>query len=169
MLFRFEKIQNDFQEKIKNWIKAYEETYPAFNLYPVATREEQEYLDEKFLDLTRGLEAYYKRKFDKNDKNRIPLDQKIKCIIEPFKEIIENGDNLRNLRCKIMHTRNHLTHFNRNVNPQVAEGKDLWPLYLKTELLFQLLFLWSIGFSLEDIESIVANYPPIQRKIKLQL
>ena len=170
MLFGFGKIQSDFQEKIKNWIGAYEKTYPAFNLYFSAKREEQRYLDEKFLTLTRGLDTYYIRIF--GDCRSVPLGQRIKCIIEPFKEIIGNEDNRRNLICKIKCTRNDLTHCNRlfiDVNSQAAEARRLWRLYLKTELLFQLLFLWSIGFSLEDINSIVANYPQIQCKINLQL
>ena len=167
MLLGFAKIQSDVEKKIKNWIGAYEETYPAFDLYFSAKRDEQRYLDEKFLTLTRGLEAYHKRKFDEN--RSVPLDQRIKCIIELFKEIIENEDNRRNLICKIVSTRRDLTHSNLDLDPQTPEGKDLWPLYLKTELLFQLLLLWSIGFSLEDINSIVANCPQIQWKFNQQL
>ena len=168
MLLGFAKIQNDgdVEKTIKNWIGAYKETYPAFDLYFSAKTREQPYLDVKFLTLARGLEAYHKRKFDEGS---VPLDQRIKCIIEPFKEIIGNEDNRRNLICKIMNTRNDLTHSNLDVNPQTAEGKDLWHLYLKTELLFQLLLLWSIGFSLEDINSIVANCPQIQWKFNQQL
>ena len=166
MLLGFAKIQSDFQEKIKNWIGAYEETYPAFDLYFSAKRDEQRHLDEKFLTLARGLEAYHKRKFDEGF---VPLDQRIKCIIEPFKEIIGNEGNRRNLICKIMNTRNDLTHSNLDLDPQTAVGIDLWPLCLKTELIFQLLFLWSIGFSLEDINSIVANCPQIQWKFNQQL
>ena len=166
MLFGFGKIQSDVEKKVKNWIKTYEETYPAFDLFFSAKMGEQPYLDVRFLTLARGLEAYHKRQFDEGS---VPLDQRIKCIIEPFKEIIGNEDNRRNLICKIMNTRNDLTHSNLDVNPQTAEGKDLWHLYLKTELLFQLLLLWSIGFSLEDINSIVANCPQIQWKFNQQL
>ena len=163
MLFGFGKIQNDVEKKIKNWIKTYEETYPAFDLYFSAKTGEQPYLDVKFLTLVRGLEAYHKRKFDEGS---VPLDQRIRCIIEPFKEIIGDRDKRNNLVCKIANTRNDLTHSNLDLNPQTAEDKDLWHLYLKTELLFQLLLLWSIGFSLDDINSIVANCPQIQWKLR---
>ena len=166
VLLGFAKIQSDVEKKIKNWMGAYKETYPAFDLYFSAKMGEEPYLDVKFLTLARGLEAYHKRQFDEGS---VPLDQRIKCIIEPFKEIIGNEDNRRNLICKIMNTRNDLTHSNLDVNPQTAEGKDLWPLYLKTELLFQLLLLWSIGFSLEDINSIVANCRQFQWKLNQQL
>ena len=167
MLLGFAKIQSDVEKKIKNWIGAYEETYPAFDLYFSAKRDEQRYLDEKFLTLTRGLEAYHKRKFDEN--RSVPLDQRIKCIIELFKEIIGNEDNQRNLICKIVSTRRDLTHSNLDLAPQTAIGIDLWPLCLKTELIFQLLLLWSIGFSLEDINSIVANCRQLQWRLNQQL
>ena len=166
MLFGFGKIQSDVEKKIKNWIKAYEETDPAFDLYFSAKTGGQSYLDDKFLTLARGLEAYHKRKFDERF---VPLDQRIKCIIEPFKEIIGNEENRRNLICKIIDTRNDLTHSNLDLISQTAEDRDLWTLYLKTELIFQLLLLWSIGFSLEDINSVVANCGQLQWKLNQQL
>ena len=166
MLFGFGKIQSDVQEKIKNWIETYEETYPAFDLYFSAKTGEQPYLDVNFLTLARGLEAYHKRKFDERS---VALDQRIRCIIEPFKEIIGDEDERSNLICKIANTRNDLTHSNLDLNPQITDDKDLWTLYLKVELLFQLLLLWSIGFSLEDINSIVANCRQLQWKLNQQL
>ncbi len=166
MLFGFGKIQSDVEKKIKNWIKAYEETDPAFDLYFSAKTGGQSYLDDKFLTLARGLEAYHKRKFDERF---VPLDQRIKCIIEPFKEILGNEENRRNLICKIIDTRNDLTHSNLDLISQTAEDRDLWTLYLKTELIFQLLLLWSIGFSLEDINSVVANCGQLQWKLNQQL
>ena len=166
MLFGFGKIQSDVEKKIKNWIKAYKKTDPAFDLYFSVTTGGQTYLNEKFLTLARGLEAYHKRKFDEGF---VPLNQRIKCIIEPFKEIIGSEENRRNLICKIMDTRNDLTHSNLDLISQTAEDRDLWTLYLKTELIFQLLLLWSIGFSLEDINSIVANCGQLQWKLNQQL
>ncbi len=173
MLFGFGKIQSDAQKKIKNWIGVYEETYPAFDLYFSAQRVEQRYLDEKFLTLTRGLEAYHKRKYDKARKHkRRRLKQRIKCIIErlPFKEIIGNDENRRDLICKIKKMRNDLTHSDSKLDLKTDdEFKDLAVLCFKTELIFQLLLLDSIGFSLEDINSIVANCRQLQWKLNQQL
>ena len=143
MLLRFGKIQNDAEERINKWIKAYEQIDPAFDLYFSAKRGEQQYLDEKFLTLIRGLEAYHKRKFDGR---RIPLKQRIKGIIEPFKDIIGDENKRSNLIDKIVETRNDLTHSNLDLNLQTAKGKILWYLCLKMELLFQLHFLHLIGF-----------------------
>ena len=201
MLLGFAKIQSDVEKKIKNWIGAYEETYPAFDLYFSAKRDEQRYLDEKFLTLTRGLEAYHKRKFDEKrmddakfgelvenivnqcleehrkwlngvlkHANKVSLRKRLKDIIEPFKEVIGNGAKRGKLIGRIVDERNGLTHANPDFNLKTAdEVKDLWPLYLKTELIFQLLLLWSIGFSLEDINSIVTNCRQLQWRLNQQL
>ena len=164
MLFGFGKIQNDAEEKINKWIKAYEQIDPAFNLYFSAKRGEQQYLDEKFLTLIRGLEAYHKRKFD--GRLNIPLKQRIKGIIEPFKDIIGDESKRDSLIDKIVKTRNDLTHSNLDLNPQTAKSKILWYLCLKMELLFQLHFLHLIGFNREEIDSIVANSPQIRWKLR---
>ena len=201
MLFGFGRIQSDVQKKIKNWIEAYEETYPAFDLYFSAKRDEQRHLDEKFLTLARGLEAYHNRKFDEKrmddaefdelvenivnqcpeehrkwlngvlkHANKVSLRKRLKDIIEPFKEVIGNGTKRGKLIGRIVDDRNGLTHANPDFNLKTAdEVKDLWTLYLKTELIFQLLLLWSIGFSLEDINSIVANCGQLQWKLNQQL
>ena len=164
MLFGFGKIQNDAEEKINKWIKAYEQIDPAFDLYFSAKRGEQQYLDEKFLTLIRGLEAYHKRKFD--GRLNIPLKQRIKGIIEPFKDIIGDESKRDSLIDKIVKTRNDLTHSNLDLNPQTAKSKILWYLCLKMELLFQLHFLHLIGFNREEIDSIVANSPQIRWKLR---
>ena len=164
MLFGFGKIQNDAEERINKWIKAYKQIDPAFDLYFSAKRGEQQYLDEKFLTLIRGLEAYHKRKFDR--RLYIPLKQRIKGIIEPFKDIIGDESKRGSLIDKIVKTRNDLTHSNLDLNPQPAKSKNLWHLCLKMELLFQLHFLQLIGFSREEIDSIVANSPQIRWKLR---
>ena len=95
--------------------------------------------------------------------------RELSALLNHFKEILGNEENRRNLICKIMDTRNDLTHSNLDLISQTAEDRDLWTLYLKTELIFQLLLLWSIGFSLEDINSVVANCGQLQWKLNQQL
>ena len=165
MLFGFGKIQNDAEEKINKWIKAYEPIDPAFDLYFSAKRGEQQYLDEKFLTLIRGLEAYHKRKFD--GRLNIPLKQRIKGIIEPFKDIIGDESKRDSLIDKIVKTRNDLTHSNLDLNPQTAKSKILWYLCLKMELLFQLHFLHLIGFNREQIDSLLADSISLRQRSQL--
>ena len=79
MLFGFGKIQSDVQEKIKNWMEAYEKVAPALDLYFLAKMGMQTYLEARFLALAQGLEAYHRR-----TSNQKQMDE------AEFKELIDN-------------------------------------------------------------------------------
>ena len=79
MLFKFKEIQNDAERIINNWIDAYEQIAPAFNLYFLAKMGAQTYLEERFSTLVQGLEAYHRR--TSNEKQMAEVD---------FEELIEN-------------------------------------------------------------------------------
>ena len=61
MLFGFGKIQSDVQEKIKNWMEAYEKVAPALDLYFLAKMGAQPSWEARFLALAQGLEVYHRR------------------------------------------------------------------------------------------------------------
>lgn len=61
MLFNFGAIKNDAQLVINNWLNAYEDLYPALNLYFSTKAGAQKYLQGKFLALAQGLETYHRR------------------------------------------------------------------------------------------------------------
>ena len=148
MLFGFEKIQNDAEGVINNWIDAYEKITPAFNLYFLAKMGLQTYLEERFLALAQGLEAYY------HDDRK--LREKIKEFIEPF-EVIGDEDKRGKLVNEIVNTRNYLTHHNPKKESKASKGKDLGTLCLKMEWLFQHHFLQLIGFSREQIDTLLTK------------
>ena len=159
-LFEFEQIQNDPEKVINNWIKSYKQYDSAFRLYFLAKMGEQTYLEERFLTLVQGLEAYHQR-----ISNNMILKDRLKSIIKPFRDLFGNKEKREKLIKKIVDTRNYLTHHNPSKESKAAKGQDLWVLCEKMEALFQLHFLQLIGFSQEDINSIVDH----QLKRKLQL
>jgi len=61
MLFNFRAITDDAQEVFNKWLDAYEDLYPALNLYFSTKAGAQKYLDGKFLALAHGLETYHRR------------------------------------------------------------------------------------------------------------
>ena len=160
MLFKFKKIQNDAEEIINNWIKSYEQYDSAFRLYFLAKTGEQTYLEERFLTLVQGLEAYHQRIISK----RVDLKDRIKSIIKPFKDLIGADANQQALIDSIVHTRHYLTHHNPSREPRAEKGVNLWPLCMKMELLLELHFLQLMGFSREKIDSIIDNCPELKRK-----
>lgn len=98
--------------------------------------------------------------------NEINLRKRLKRIIEPFKEKLGNNKERNKLMRKIVDTRNYLTHYSENLKASAAQGKELWVLCQKMEIIFQLHFLKVIGFSDEEISSVIENCYPLKRKIK---
>ena len=98
--------------------------------------------------------------------NEVSLRSRLKKIIEPFKEVIGNEEKRSGLINSIVITRNYLTHYDPSLESKAAKGADLSTLCHKMELLFQLHFLQLIGFSREEIDSIVANCRSLQWKLK---
>ena len=197
-LFEFKEIQNDAGRIISNWIEAYEQIAPTFNLYFLAKMGMQTYLEERFMALVQGLEAYHRRTSDEKrmdeaefkeliddliDRcpqkrkewlkgklrygNEVSLRHRLKNLIEPFEDVIAEWQKPKGLIDKIVNTRNYLTHYDLSLESKAAKDEELWPLCLKMELLLQLHFLRLIGFSYEQIDSLLANSIPLRRKLGL--
>ena len=196
-LFEFREIQTEAATIITNWIEAYETIAPALNLYFLAKMGMQTYLEERFMALVQGLEAFHRRTCDEKrmdksqfdelvknliDKcpveheewlatklvygNELSLRKRLKRIVKPFKDIIGNKTKRNNLINRILNTRNYLTHYDLSLESEAVKGEELGALCLKMELLFQLHILKFIGFSREQIDSIVANCPQIRWKLQ---
>mgnify|MGYP001192619506 CR=1 FL=1 len=97
--------------------------------------------------------------------NEINLRKRLKRIIEPFKDKLGSSKERRKLLKKIVDTRNYLTHHSENLKDNAADGKELWSLCQKMEVIFQLLLLKVVGFSNEEIESLIENCYPLKQKI----
>ena len=195
MLFEFKHIQKDAQMIINKWMQGYEQSAPAFHLYFLARMRTQTYLEERFLTLAQGLEAYHRSISDetqmeavefeelvKNIINRCPeenrdwleqrlmhtndlsLRNRIKKMIEPFNSIFGNKGKRNALVNEIVETRNRLTHFGLSLEPSAATVQSLEYLCLKMELLFELHFLLLLGFSKEEVDSIIADCSKLRRK-----
>lgn len=98
--------------------------------------------------------------------NEINLGKRLKRIIEPFKDKLGNSKERSKLLRKIVDTRNYLTHYSESLKDNAADGKELWNLCQKMEVIFQLHFLKVVGFNHDEIESVVENCYPLKQKIK---
>ncbi|HIF9264547.1 TPA: HEPN domain-containing protein [Photobacterium damselae] len=97
--------------------------------------------------------------------NEINLGKRLKRIIEPFKDKLGSSKERSKLLRKIVDTRNYLTHYSENLKDNAADGEELWELCQKMEVIFQLHFLKVVGFSDEEIESVVENSYLLKQKI----
>ena len=196
MLFGFSDIRDNAEGMINKWIESYEDYRNAFDLYFLAQLKPQLSLEVKFLTLAQGLEVYHRKPNEDNEideelvaslidccpedkqkwlKNRleypdrISLRERVKELINSFKEIFGNSKERNKLAYKIAVTRNYLTHYDPKSEPNAAKGEDLHVLCLKMELLFELHFLKLTGFTPEKIQSIADKCHKLRWKRSLSL
>ena len=196
-LFKYERIQDDAEKIICNWIDAYEQIAPAFDLYFLAQMRTQPSLEATFLTLTTGLEAFHRRISDEKHMDEVEFKEIRKTLVNecPKRERnwfaqklnYANELTLRNriekmiepfnrfidnerkvgLIDSIVNTRNYLTHYDLNLESKAAKGQDLHTISLKVEALFQLHFLKLIGFNDQEIDDIADEYSDIKRKFDM--
>jgi hypothetical protein len=63
------------------------------------------------------------------------------------------------------HSRNYFTHYDPKQKAKAADGQDLWALYCKAYVLFQLHILYGLGFDDGAIAKLVEENNPIQEKL----
>jgi len=98
--------------------------------------------------------------------NEISLSQRIKRLIEPYKEKFGSSDKRKKLINDIVNTRNYFTHYSKCLEEKAVTGKDLYYICLKMEAIFQLHLLQQFDFDESKIEKILQNNYRFQRKIK---
>ena len=96
---------------------------------------------------------------------KLTLRQRIKQLVEPFKELYGSDEQRNELIGKIVTTRNYLTHYDSKLKEKSAQGNELYNISIKLESLFQLHFLKLIGLELGQIENIVAKNNSLRNKI----
>lgn len=97
--------------------------------------------------------------------NELSLSQRIKKIIDPFKDLVGNSGERSKLIRAIVNTRNYLTHYNESLEADATKGKDLWPLCEKMEAIFQLHLLDVLSFTKEKIAAVHENSRDLQQKL----
>jgi len=99
--------------------------------------------------------------------NELSLRQRIKRIIEPFKDLLgESNKERKTLIKKIVDTRNYLTHYDQSLEKEAASGRDLWLLCRKMEGIFQLHLLQVLDFTPEEISSMLDENYELRRKLR---
>lgn len=98
--------------------------------------------------------------------NELPLRRRLKQIIEPFKNYIGDNGACKSFVSSIVDTRNYLTHYDESNKGSVVRGKDLWPLCLKMEAIFQLHLLKILGFTNKEIDSVFQNSFDLKSKFQ---
>ena len=98
--------------------------------------------------------------------NELSLRQRIKRIIEPFKQFVGNEIQRDKLIGSIADTRNYLTHYDESLKAKAASGDKLIHLYRKMEAIFQLRVLQELGFTQTEIKSVLDKSNNLRKKLE---
>jgi len=98
--------------------------------------------------------------------NEVSLGNRIKKIIEPFKEILGSNKERNKLIRDIVNTRNYLTHYDNSLESVAVKGRNLLMLCFKMEAIFQLHLLQMLGFTETEIKSVFENSYELKQKFK---
>ena len=189
MLFGFEEKQNRAESLINKWLQNYERTAPAFDLYFLAKAGTLPTLNLQFLTLAQALEAFHRKtsreihmnedEFEEirralvkkcpkrerdwfaqklNYANELTLRNRFEKMTEPFSNFM-CGESRPRLIDKIVKTRHYLTHYDSDLESEIAKGEVMQFLCYKMNALFRLHFLKLIGFNEPEIDAIVDECP----------
>ena len=158
MLFKFEKIQSNPELIVNKWIEVCEDIRPALDLY--LTAQKQQYLTQKFLNLAqsleayhKGVEAYHKRTSGKKPSKGMILKKRLMCLSEPLKDRFDSASIRDEWMTDIKQARDQLTHKGKLESTETYGKLDGFIACCLQ--LFQINLLQLIGFSQEDIDSIM--------------
>lgn len=98
--------------------------------------------------------------------NEITLAARLRDIIRPFEARLGDASERKELIRKFVDTRNYLTHYDKKLEAKAADGAKLHALCVIAEAILQLHFLKAIGFTDDEIESIVTGNDVMQAKLK---
>lgn len=83
--------------------------------------------------------------------NRVSLRDRVEEMAVPFENWFRDNETSREFAEKVSATRNHFTHYSRELEKGQRKGEPLFDLYTKLEILLLLHILEFIGFSREQI------------------
>ena len=186
-MFDFEKIEVKFEEIINKWLESWKYLEFPFLLYFHVCKNNFPYSEASFLTLMLELESYHRLMSDDEEDiddsdfqklrkdfieispedhkewvkrklayfNQISFRKRIQQLIYPFKSLFSDKKKIDEFIGKIIDYRNNLTHYDE---PEYIEIEDIAYVNATLKLIFKLLFLQLIGFSIEEIESIILTH-----------
>ena len=151
MLFQYTDIEDSFEQKINNWIEAYNNIESALNLFFSIRYNSNQYLESQFLFLAQALETYHRQLYHSNKNFKVRIEE----LLIRFKKYIGTDDEVKSLVENIKITRNYYTHYEKKLlDKGVTSSNKLIYLIKKIEGILQLLILTQIGFNDIEIENI---------------
>lgn len=164
MLFKFDDVATQFDIFLKNWYSKRISLKSVYELYFALTYNPHMYADDRFLNMCRAVEAYYKAMMNSK---RIDFKVRLREIIDLFWNIASTfiPDKGKFLSI-VIETRNHLTHPDVKPKKNVVSGNALFFAAEQLRLLVELCLLKEAGFTVNEIDGLFAKSDRHQQLIQ---
>ena len=101
--------------------------------------------------------------------NQPRLRERIEDLLQPIEEWLGNRKSRKEFINKLIHTRNYLTHYDKESTPlRAEEPQDMLQLYEKVAGVIQLIILGRTGFDAEQVDGIVQNNSNLRTRLGLE-
>ncbi|WP_182419943.1 HEPN domain-containing protein [Bartonella sp. HY038] len=166
-LFSYDLVQGRLVSILHNYFLLCREIEAGLTLYHSTQIHKRFLLESEFLAIAQALEnvARYKRGGYKNT-TQFKLEDELTNLLTPIEVIIGKWTNYVELIRNIVETRHYYTHNGIDIKPNTQFGYDVYTLMLQTQSIFKLIVLYELGFSLTEIEDIIANNYLLRQQLK---
>lgn len=156
MLMPFQSVATDFQKIILNWYVQREKLEPTLIPHMSVYREELLYESDKFLNLTRALEAFHRDFIKARATNKERYEESIKSLAYSYNWLLKIK-SIPKLSILMKNYRNDLTHSNPMQVNLMKKYLKLYYLSEKLKIINSCLILHAIGLSKKEIKALLNN------------
>jgi hypothetical protein len=166
MLFKFDDVEGKFDLFLKNWYSKRISLKTVYELYFGLTYNPHMYVNDRFLNMCRAVEAYHKAVIYSK---RRDLKKRLSEIVDLYWSIASTFiPDKSTFLSKVVHTRNHLTHSGK-AKKNAVSGNALFFAAEQLRLLVEMCLLKEAGFTVDEIQELFAKNDRHQQLIKLLL
>lgn len=155
MLFTFDDVAAKFELFLKNWYSKRISLKTVYELYFGLAYNPHMYVDDRFLNMCRALEAYHKAAINSK---RINLRVRLSEIVDICRSVASTFIPDKDAFLKtVMDTRNHLTHPSAKPKANAVSGNALYFTSEQLRLLVEICLLSEVGFAIGEIGGLFAK------------
>ena len=165
MLFKFDDVEGKFDLFLKNWYSKRISLKTVYELYFGLTYNPHMYVDDRFLNMCRAVEAYHKAVIYRKRKN---LKKRLNELVDLYWSIASTFIPVKSTFLSIVvDTRNGLTHPDVKPKKNAVSGNELFLAAEQLRLLVEMCVLKEMGFTADEIQGLFAKNDKHQQLIKL--
>lgn len=144
----------------------------ALEAYHSRTTTNQELIPEmhnkRISEILESVPTEYKGWLEKKltYSNEPSLRERLRDVYGTFSQTLDTlNTNKKSFIDKVVNTRNYLTHYDVDLKKKGAKGKELFVITEKLRILVEMCFMKELGFSLEEINSLICKH--YQERLKV--